>query len=199
MATVSKRRSRRTRTPLTDEHLARLAELARLDHLYFTRAEGRPEYADRRLLVVLAQGAAKHWVDGTNGVKDLDVWTFYARLPGERFPGDKRERYVDFGPSSLGRQASDFGAARSPSELARWQRWDSYEGRRVDLLMRALDLPPGSSPAASIAGLREWLAAGAMVNTTNKPSSWWLAQKAAVVVYPARYRGRVVWPLVAGG
>lgn len=199
METVSKRRSERTRTPLTVEHLARLANLAGEDHLFFTRPEGRPEYAHRRLLVVLAQGAAKHWVDGKSGVKDLDVWTFYARLPGQRFPGDKRERHVDFGPSSLGRQAYDYGSARSPSELAQWQRWDAYEGRRVDLLMRVLDLPPGSSPATSIAGLRDWLAAGARVSTTNKPSSWWLAQKAAVVVHPARHRGRVVWPLPRGG
>ena len=52
---------------------------------------GRPEYRDRRLAVVLAQGAALHYVDHCHGVKDLDVWTFYAAVPGERFPGDKRE------------------------------------------------------------------------------------------------------------
>lgn len=35
----------------------------------FCRA--RPEYADRRVAVALAQGAALHYLDGRNGVKDL--------------------------------------------------------------------------------------------------------------------------------
>jgi hypothetical protein len=35
-------------------------------------------YRDRILCVALCQGAALHYVDGRNGVKDLDVYTFYA-------------------------------------------------------------------------------------------------------------------------
>jgi len=31
---------------------------------------------------VLAQEAAFRYLDGCTGVKDLDVWTFYAQIPG---------------------------------------------------------------------------------------------------------------------
>jgi hypothetical protein len=83
--------------------------------------------------------AALHYLDGRNGVKDLDVWTFYAALPGVRFPAGKRETHVDFGPSELGRQLYDLDAARNDLERARWGRWTvEYGGRRVDFLMRAL-------------------------------------------------------------
>jgi hypothetical protein len=91
-----------------------LASLADEDHARFTRDDGRPEYRERRLAVVLAQGAALHFVNGTNGVKDLDVWTFYAAIPGIRFPADRRETHADFGRSDLGRQLD--------SELARRRR-----------------------------------------------------------------------------
>lgn len=46
-----------------------------------TRDRGRPEYRERRVAVVLAQGAALRFVDGTNGVKVLDVSTCAARRP----------------------------------------------------------------------------------------------------------------------
>ena len=41
---------------LTREHLDRLADLAARDHDVFTRPAGRPEYRQRRVLAVLAQG-----------------------------------------------------------------------------------------------------------------------------------------------
>lgn len=57
-------------------------------------------------------------------MKDLDVWTFYAAIPGRRFPADKRVRRADFAPSSsLGRQTYDIHAARSERQRAMWQRW----------------------------------------------------------------------------
>ena len=83
---VTSRRSKRSRAPLTDEHLRRLAAVAETDHEFFARPDGRPEYRTRRLAAVLAQGAALHFLDGRTGVKDLDVWTFYAAIPGTRFP-----------------------------------------------------------------------------------------------------------------
>ena len=131
-ADATSRRSPRSRARLTDEHLRRLAALAAEDHAFFTRPGGRPEYESRRLAVALAQGAALHYLDSRTGVKDLDVWTFYAAIPGRRFPADKRVRRADFGPSSLGRQTYDIHAARSEHQRALWQRWSAYKGRRVD-------------------------------------------------------------------
>ena len=130
-AGVTSRRSQRSRARLTDEHLDRLVALAEEDHAFFTRPRGRPEYASRRLVVALAQGAALHYLDGRTGVKDLDVWTFYAAIPGERFPGDKRVRRADFGLSSLGRQTYDLDAACNARQRAMWRRWSAYTAEEL--------------------------------------------------------------------
>jgi hypothetical protein len=100
---MSSTRSERSYEPLSPAHLRRLAELAEQDHQLFTRVDGRPEYRTHRLSVTLAQGAALHYLDGRNGVKDLDVWTLYAAVPGARFPADRRETHADFGPSEFDR------------------------------------------------------------------------------------------------
>lgn len=49
---------------LTRNHLCRLADLADVDHMFFARSGGRPEYRSRRVAVVLAQGAAVHYFHG---------------------------------------------------------------------------------------------------------------------------------------
>jgi hypothetical protein len=120
---------------LTHEHLARLSDIAQIDRNRFYA--NQPTYRGRYLGSVLAQGAAQHWVDGVHGVKDLDVWSFFALPPGEtRFPADRRKSQMDFGCSDLGRQ--DYPAATTPYERARFARWSRYSGRRVDLMLRGL-------------------------------------------------------------
>jgi hypothetical protein len=194
-------RDERSWAALTSEHLCRLAGLADADHALFTRPDGRPEYRSRRLAVVLAQGAALHYLHDRSGgrysdpgVKDLDVWTFYSVIPGRRFPADKRETRADFGPSELGRQWYDLDAARNARERARWQRFSAYSGRRVDLLMRALPVQTGAPTSSVVKALQEWLEHGAQSSATRKPSPWHLARKAMVLLYPEPCRGDVVWP-----
>ena len=93
MSTDIGRKSVRSSAPLTVEHLARVSELAQVDHEHFTRDEGHPEYRDRRLTVVLAQGAAEHFVDGRHGVKDLDVCVRRRRSgTGRPFPAVGHDR-----------------------------------------------------------------------------------------------------------
>lgn len=178
---------------LTGDHLARLSELAAQDHMKFTRDGGRPEYRDRRVVVTLAQGAALHWLDGRTGVKDFDVWTFYAALDVQRFPADKRETHADFGASVFGRQLYDPAKCRSRAESARWAHWQRYTGRRVDFLMRALPVPPMAGVDEVIIALQSWLERGAS-RRGAKPSPWYLAQKAVVIIDPAGNRGRLIWP-----
>ena len=36
--------------------------------------------------VALGQGAARHYLDGQTGVKDFDVWTFFAAAPTRPYP-----------------------------------------------------------------------------------------------------------------
>src|SRR3954447_9377333 len=113
---VTSRRSVRTTTPLSRAHLRRLGALADDQHAELTRppAQGRnlSAWAGRRVAVVLAQGAALHYLHpdgppdppaGAPGVKDLDVWTFYAAIPGWPLRTGRYEVSRDFGPSSLGR------------------------------------------------------------------------------------------------
>jgi hypothetical protein len=192
-ADVTSPRQERSRARLTDEHLRRLAELAEEDHAFFTRPGGRPEYESRRLAVALAQGAALHYLDGRTGVKDLDVWTFYAAIPGKRFPADRRLRTVDFGPSSLGRGTYDIHAVRS-DQRALWRRLSAYAGRKVDLCMRALPVQADAPINSVISVLQEWLARGAKSTAAHPPSESHLAQKAVVLLYPDSHRGNVVWP-----
>ncbi|MGO9778486.1 MAG: hypothetical protein ACLPQY_01765 [Streptosporangiaceae bacterium] len=195
-ADATARRSLRTRARLTDEHLRRLAVVAEEDHAFFTRPSGHPEYQARRLAAVLAQGAALHYLDGRNGVKDLDIWTFYAATPGTHSPLRRGVRHADFGPSSLGRQAYDMHKAHSERQRAKWKRWSAYTGRRVDLSVRALPVPADAPISSVISALQKWLAHGAQNTAVRKPSAWHLAKKAAVLIYPDSHRGYVVWPPV---
>src|SRR5206468_4095559 len=70
------------------------------------------------------QGSALHYVDRENGVKDFDVWTFYAAHPVGMFP-PRWHTVVDFGKSHFGRRR------REPDGR-------KLDGRRVELFGRSL-------------------------------------------------------------
>jgi len=77
---------------------------------------------------------------------------------------------ADFGPSRFGRNPDDEG----------------FTGRRVDFLMRGIHCRLGADP---VLALRRYLA------ESRTTSAWYLAQKAVVLIDPAKLRGRVVWPV----
>lgn len=155
---------------LTGEHLRRLAELAEADREgLFIRNPHLSVYRDRILLTALCQGAALHFVNGTNGVKDLDVYTFYAEDSGVGYPY-RRRGVEDFGDSGLGRHPDDHG----------------FQGRRVDLLGRTLKVSTNADPVTSI---RNYLRAGGTATARE------LAKKAVVVIDPGARFGQVAWPL----
>jgi hypothetical protein len=198
---ATSQRSFYSKADLTVEHLRRLAGIADADHLNFTRPSGRPDYADRRVAVVLAQGAAQHYVQcitgmprrARRGVKDLDVWTFYAAIPGTRFPADKRTRVVDFGPSELGRRRFDLATAQSPYRAAQWKRWEQqFEGRSVDLMVRPLHLSPDATSTEVIAALRNWLDDGGAQPPSKRRSNGWLARRPVILLWPSRTPS-VIW------
>src|ERR1700730_11262790 len=90
------------RIELTD--LLRLAALAAdaEAELFRRNPQGSGRYAGRLLGRALCQGAALHYVNGSNGVKDFDVWSFYAQYDDWPFPPRWRGMR-DFGPSKFGR------------------------------------------------------------------------------------------------
>jgi hypothetical protein len=110
-----------------------------------------------------------HYLNDKNGVKDFDIWSFYAQCDDWPFPARWRGTR-DFGPSKFGRYPAD------PPR---------YSGRRVDLLGRSLPVALGTDPADAI---RRYLAAQ---RTTSAKA---LAAKAVVLIEPQNRAGEVVWP-----
>jgi len=108
--------------------LWRLGELAADAEmgLFARHPDGAGRYAGRLLCRTLCQGRpGTSWTAGT-GVKDFDVWSFYAARGDGPFPYRWRGT-ADFGPSRFGRWPGDL---------------PSYAGRRVDFLGRSLPVPP---------------------------------------------------------
>src|SRR4029077_3886533 len=162
----------------SDRSLARIeiADLRRLAalaadaeaELFRRNPDGSGRYAGRLLGRALCQGAALHYVNGRNGVKDFDVWSFYAQYDDWPFPARWRGTR-DFGPSKFGRYPRD--APR-------------YSGRRVDLLGRSLRVEPGADLTEAI---RRYLT----VRRTRSAKE--LAAKAVVLIDPESRLGEIAW------
>jgi hypothetical protein len=142
--------------------------------LFRRNPQGSGRYAGRLLGRALCQGAALHYVNGSNGVKDFDVWSFYAQYDDWPFPARWRGT-LDFGPSKFGRYPGD------PPR---------YSGRRVDFLGRSLPSRPGADPAVV---LRSYLAG------RRTGSAKALAANAVVLIDPENRAGEIVWPAVNRG
>ena len=123
----------------TDRSLARIevADLLRLAalaadaeaELFGRNPNGSGRYAGRLLGRALCQGAALHYLDGTNGVKDFDVWSFYSAREDGPFPYRWRGT-ADFGPSKFG--PSKFGRYRDTAAERRCRRLpDEARGSRA--------------------------------------------------------------------
>lgn len=165
----------RSCAPFTDAHLDRLAKIALEDQAaMFTRTPRLAEYRDRLLLIALCQGGALHFLNGSNGVKDLDVYSFYAQHPTVRMH-PLRHTVADFGESEFGHRPADAEA-----------RGRKFVGRAVDLLVRSLPVEPDADP---IMAVRDWLL------TSKNETPRLLKQKAVIGIYPNIYRGSVVWPI----
>lgn len=162
--------SLRSYEPITIDDLKLLGELAATDrNAFFQRNMDTARlYADRLFAVALCQGAALHYLDGKNGVKDLDVWSFY-RVNAERPFPYRRRGILDFGDSK-------FGTTEDHAH---------FKGRRVDHIGRSIDDPDYSDPASV---LRRYLSKG------PTDSARFLAQKAVILIEPLHLVGTVVWP-----
>jgi hypothetical protein len=166
--------SERSLAVFDSEDLQRLSEIARkdLDRFIAKAISARAHFANKILCVALCQGAALHYVDHANGVKDIDIYTFFADDRTGVFPPRRPVMSYDFGPSKFGRHPDDVG----------------YTGRRVDCLGKSIPHIAGMSP---IEALRRYL------QTKFTPTAYHLAQKTVVIIDPAEYRGQVVWPAPA--
>ena len=157
--------------PIELEDLAYLAGISRRDREdLFARKPRYRVLGEGLVCVALCQGAALHFVDGENGVKDFDVWTFYAaRQDHPPFPWRRRAARV-FGDPGFGPVPDRPG----------------FLGRRVDLLGRSIEVGPQTDPAEILHG---YLSEG------RTASARALARKAIVLLEPSDLLGTVVWPL----
>jgi hypothetical protein len=99
------------------DDLLRLAELAAGAEagLFSRNPNGAGRYAGRLLCRALCQGAALHYLDGENGVKDFDVWSFYASRDDGPFPYRWRGQRITARRNSGGIQPT-----RHPLPAAGW-------------------------------------------------------------------------------
>ncbi len=157
---------------ITRGDLKRLLRIARLerDDFFARHKEYAILYRKRVLCTALCQGAALHFFNGQTGVRDFDVWTFYAEHPEASFPHWHEERY-DYGRSSKFGRLLD-----SP---------DAFKGRPVDLAGRSIEASPADDP---IEALQHYLRRG------STPVAKRLAEKAVVLLEPEKLAGYVVWP-----
>ena len=155
---------------LLPEDLCRLGKIARQDREEFlNRCPRYRPLQDEIIAVALCQGAALHYVNGSNGIKDLDVWTFYAKRP-------TLIRYPRRGPSPR-----DFGDPRfgqSPD-------YPQYVSRKVDCLGCSIAFGDDRDPSSA---LRSYL------SDQRTPNARELARKAVVLIEPDALLGKVVWP-----
>jgi hypothetical protein len=110
---------------ITAEDLQILGDLASQDRADFFQR--KPRYAvltHHIIAVALCQGAALHFVDGTNGVKDFDVWSFYSSSAGIQYP-PRRLKHRQFP-------------------------LPKFQNRRVDFLGRTLAASPDTDPIQAI-------------------------------------------------
>jgi hypothetical protein len=155
---------------ITRADLKRLARIAREEREDFF---GRhPEWAllyRRRMLgSALCQEAALHFINGTSGLREFDVWSFYAEHAEAPFP-HHIVSHRDLGKSKFGRALDAEG----------------YRGRRVDLSGRSL---PCEASADPVEALQQYLRRG------ETPSARSLRQSAVILIEPEHYTGYVVWP-----
>jgi len=155
---------------INQSDLLRLAALAAETEsgLFARRPHGAGRYAGRLLCRTLCQGAALHYLNGRNGVKDFDVWSFYSALGDSPFPY-RWHGTADFGVSKFGRWPGD-----PPS----------YAGRRVDFFGRSLPVAPGADP---VDVLRGYLSAARTASAKE------LAAKAVILLSPEQLAGECVW------
>ena len=161
----------RSLEPLTKNDLKELytGSVKRLNE-YFITGKGRKWQRlydiEQPLAVALCQGAAMHFHDKVNGVKDFDVWFFYPsneiHLPYRTiWNWDYKNPKFGCHPSILG-----------------------YSGRKVDVLVRSIKNHSEQNPIDTIHQFLQY---------ENTATSKALAKKAVVMLYPESLLGKVVW------
>lgn len=163
--------SERNYSDITPADLKDLLEgsIARLDE-YFIFGKGAKwstSYNIRKpLCIALCQGAAMHYYDKINGIKDFDVWFFYPF-------NQKHLPYRTIWAWDY--QNSKFGQHPEMKD---------YEGRKVDVIVRSLKEYNVADPIGTIKNY---------LSQKRNKSAEELSKKAVVLLSPEAYFGKTIW------
>jgi hypothetical protein len=160
---------KRSKKTITKADLNKLLGLAikDVDAFFERNPVYKKPFKGKHLLIALCQGAALHYIDRENGVKDFDVWLFY---PKRKIVLPYRRRGVlDFGKSKFGKHPDDHNLV----------------GRRVDVLMRSDSMFNIKIPELAISNY--------LIFRKTKTAKL-LSQKAVIGLYPNKVFGKVLWP-----
>lgn len=175
---ATKTGSNRSYVTLREQDIERLLKIERnWRHSLEQRKEHWRQYAPRLLCVGIAQGGALHLIDGANGIKDFDIYRFFAKHPDRPDPDPAIYRgrtATDFGDPSR------FGQNKDPHASDKVKR---MKGRNVDIFSVALPVELGTEPVEAIQ---------ATLSAPRTNTERHLAAKAVVILDPRPYR--VAWP-----
>lgn len=139
-------------------------------HEYFITGQGKKWQKlyniEQPLAVALCQGAAMHFHDKVNGVKDFDVWFFYP-FNETHLPYRTIWNWVYKNPK-FGKHPSIPG----------------YSGRKVDVIVRSIRHYSKQNPIKTIHTFLQY-----EKTATSKA----LAKKSVVMLHPNSILGEVVW------
>jgi len=149
-------------------HLRRLAKISigALEGLFRRNPITGDLYRNRRILICLCQGGARHFVHRDCGIKDFDVWAFFRENSQRPFPCRWHGK-EDFGHSRFGRHPNAGG----------------YHGRWVDVFGRSIACGDEQRPEDCV---RQWL-------RRMTPSPREIAKSPVVVIHPEADIGKVIW------
>ncbi len=134
-------------------------------------------YARRLICTALCGRSALHFCNGTAGVEEFDVWSFYAAHSEAPFP-HHRQSYRDFGNSKFDKAD---GAG-------------NYAGRRIRLTGRSLSALPGDNPPGDNPGDNPVVSLQSYFRAGRSTSARKLRDSAAVLIEPENYLAYVAWP-----
>lgn len=161
----------RSLKPITCDDLRELyfGSVNRL-HKYFGKGQGtkwnKLYNIEKPIAAALCQGAAMHYHDGSNGIKDFDIWFFYP-----------------FNQSHLPYRTIWNWDYQNP-KFGSHPEMKDYVGRKVDVIVRSIR---NYIPNEPIETIYQYL------TQENTASSWELAKKAVVLLYPEPLLGQVIW------
>lgn len=164
---------------ITSDDLKQLLKVATKTNRVFFKKNKRFKPKQKSLLAIaLCQGAALHFIDGKNGVKDFDIYSFY--VPSSKQGNNRISR---LGRVLINRDSklSKFGKDEHHKE---------YVGKKADFMMREIDediIKNNNRDAAKC--IAAYLERGRTRTATL------LSRKAVVGLYPKRIFSKVIWPV----